>query len=76
MITTPEVKLAFLKKCINQMKETSNDMNIDTKLSDLELDSLDIVELQMLYEDEFSVETITTDDNCPLITIGDIIKIL
>lgn len=65
-LTTREEKLAFIKKNIEKLKGTSiSDFTEDTNLSDLGLDSLNAVELQMEYEEATGHEldpdaTITT----------------
>lgn len=51
---TQQEKIDFLKSLIIELKVTEDDFEIteDTELYKLGLDSLDIVELQMMYEDK------------------------
>jgi len=65
-LTTREEKLAFIKKNIEKLKGTTiSDFTEDTNLLTLGLDSLNVVELQMEYEEATGHEldpdvTITT----------------
>ena len=65
-LITREEKLTFVKKNIEKLKgKPISDFTEDTNLSDLGLDSLDAVELQMEYEEATGHEldpdaTITT----------------
>jgi acyl carrier protein len=70
-------KMEFLKQCIIELK--SNSCNIDnfsedTVLMDIGLDSLDVVELQMRYEDE--VGEATADPTDVITTVGDLIDLM
>ena len=47
------------------------DITIDTKFSDLGIDSLDLAELAMNLEDEFSITLEMTSD---IATVGDLVK--
>ena len=51
------------------------DVNVDTKLSYLGMDSLDRVELQMRCEDYFCI-TIADDDMQQVKTVGDLITLI
>lgn len=46
-----EEKLEFIKQAIKTITNESIDLSLDTLLIDLGLDSLDIVELQLYYEE-------------------------
>jgi acyl carrier protein len=65
-LTTRQEKLAFVKKNIEKLKGTTiSDFTEDTNLLTLGLDSLNVVELQMEYEEATGHElnpdaTITT----------------
>ncbi len=53
-------KLLWLEHAIMELKGVERlgiVFNLDTSLADLELDSLDIVELQMTYEDTVGYDT-------------------
>jgi acyl carrier protein len=54
---------------LEQIKITEN-----TPLKSLELDSLDIVEMQMYYEDKTGIET--KDPTSPIVTVKDLLDIL
>lgn len=49
------------------------DVTLDTTFNDLELDSLDVVDLVMNLEEEFNIELEVTED---IKTIGDLVKII
>ena len=51
------------------------DINVDTKLSYLGMDSLDRIELQMRCEDDFCV-TIDDNDMQQVKTVGDLITLI
>jgi len=53
---------------------SDQDITDETKLiDDLNLDSLDFVELQMTIEEMFALDTIDDDDFISLVTVGDLI---
>jgi acyl carrier protein len=54
---TDQEKFNFLKSAFNDLfKKELPDINRDTPIQDLGLDSLDIVELQMEFEKRYNVE--------------------
>ena len=64
--------LEKIQKIIRKYKEDDSlQINENTTFSELELDSLDIVELIMSLEDEFNTE-IKTDESIK--TVGDLIR--
>lgn len=67
-------KREFLKSKIVEVKGKPVVFTEDTKLSELGLDSLDVVELQMMYEDAFHVEL--EDPVDPIVTVGDLLKMM
>jgi len=76
-VTDIENNLIFLKECISELKGISiNEIEIDqdTDLSELGLDSLDIVELQMMYEEKTGVLLDDVDE--PVGTIKDLLELL
>jgi acyl carrier protein len=76
-VTDIENNLIFLKECISELKGISiNEIEIDqdTDLSELGLDSLDIVELQMMYEEKTGVSLDDVDE--PVGTIKDLLELL
>lgn len=68
-------KIEFLFNTIkNHFNKNITTISADDKLSNLGLDSLDIVEIQMFYEDEHGVEI--KDPTKPLITVSDLIELI
>jgi acyl carrier protein len=72
---TDQEKLDFLKKAITELfrKEPKVEVAPGTVLLDLGLDSLDIVELQMHYEETYNVET-STDSR--VVTVQDLMNLM
>lgn len=72
---TDDQKIDFLKSAIKELKGSDiADMNRDMRLTDLKIDSLDAVELQMYYEEKTGVES--QDPTKPVITVGDLIDLM
>lgn len=72
-----EKNLLILIESISMLKDIPLDqtkITEDTSLKSLELDSLDIVEMQMYYEDKTGIET--KDPDAPILTVGDLLDIL
>jgi acyl carrier protein len=65
-------KFEFLKIEINKLLKKEVEITLDTVLLDIGLDSLDIVELQMGYEETFNVEL--KDIEQPIQTVADLIR--
>ena len=61
-----------MKKEINKLLKKEVEITLDTVLLDIGLDSLDIVELQMVYEETFNVELKDIEHSIP--TIADLIR--
>jgi acyl carrier protein len=55
--------------------EERENVTRDAKLEDLEVDSLDLVELAQITEEEYGVE-ITDSDMDGLVTVGDVINLI
>jgi acyl carrier protein len=70
-----ESKKSFLFNAIAKKQNIDiSTLTDDALLADLGLDSLDIVELQMEYEDEMNV---TLDDpDTPILTIRDLLELM
>lgn len=66
-------KIKFIESAVIHLFERTVLVNPDDNLLELGLDSLDIVELQMYYEDEFS--TIIESDMSP-ITVRDLMSLM
>lgn len=65
-------KFEFMKIEINKLLKKEVEITLDTVLLDIGLDSLDIVELQMGYEETFNVEL--KDIEQPIQTVADLIR--
>lgn len=65
-------KFEFVKIEINKLLKKEVEITLDTVLLDIGLDSLDIVELQMVYEETFNVELKDIEHSIP--TIADLIR--
>lgn len=70
--------LERLKKLIaEQMSVAEDSITMETHFEDdLGVDSLDIVELTMAMEEEFSLEEITEEDLASVVTVGDLVHYL
>lgn len=74
-----ENKMQWLIGAINTLKGSNKDNWIyditeNTLLADLELDSLDVVELQMMYEDEVGYDIPDPEDN--FYTVGGLLALM
>jgi acyl carrier protein len=72
-----EEKLQFLKESLIQMgvsDERSHSINEFTLLSELDLDSLDIVELQIFYEEKTG--NITADPDYPPKSVRELLDLI
>lgn len=69
-------KLDFFKQAVADIKPRNahTDVTLDTLLSDLGIDSLDAVELQMYYEEKTGI--ITKDPDKPIKTVGDLLELM
>lgn len=67
-------KLDFLSNIIKKINPAVGEIYEDTVLSEIGLDSLDIVEIQLYYE-EYTNKTIP-DPEHPLVTIGDLLNLM
>lgn len=66
----------IIKMIASKLGKKVEDINLNSKLiEDLGADSLDIVELLMMLEDEYGI-TIPDEDAMKLSTIGDIIEFM
>ena len=70
-----EDKLNWLKQTlVKDFGKEPADITPATSIDDLDIDSLDLVELQMKYEDDLKVEVPTVDYE--LVTVEDLLKLL
>lgn len=66
--------LEFLINAIRKFSPAATLIVEDTVLADIGLNSLDIVELQMYYEDETNTQV--ADPTVPLITVKDLLDLI
>jgi len=71
---TEKEKIEFLEKSMAKLFNITFKLNMGDNLYDLGIDSLDIVELQLNYEETFNVELPHTDE--PIVYVSDIIKLM
>lgn len=67
MDLTKEVIASFTKSAKNK------EINLDSNIKDLGLDSLDIVDLLMDMEDKYGIE-FENEEMASIVTVGDVIK--
>lgn len=75
-LETKSDKIKFVKFAIEEMKGASLEKDIDesTELYSLKLDSLDVVELQLFYEEKTG--KIAKDPAEPVLTVGQLINLM
>lgn len=75
---TAQEKVDFLKVALYSLKiandGTEVEFTADTKLTELDIDSLDAIELQMYYEEVNGVET--SDPTGAIVTVGDLLDLM
>ena len=71
---TEQEKIQFIERAMSTIFKKEEQLTEDTDLKDVGLDSLEIVELQMLYEDELKIEMPDTTD--PINTVKDLMKLM
>lgn len=67
-------KLDWLNQILKKEFNKTFSVSLETEIDSLDLDSLDLVELQMAYEEEFGIEV--PEVSTPFVTVEDLIKIL
>lgn len=72
---TPEVVAEELQKALTEMGAEMDGYTRDSSFEDLDVDSLDLVELAQVVEDEFGVQ-LSGDDMKELTTVGDAIDMV
>lgn len=75
-LTTREEKLLFVKSAIEEIKniKLNSLLEENTLLYSLELDSLDVVELQLYYEEQTG--KLAKDPTTPVLTAGQLIDLM
>lgn len=72
---TDQEKINFLVKAIKELKDINvTEVTAETRLGDLNIDSLDAIELQMYYEEVNGVQT--KDPTGAVKTVGDLISLM
>ena len=71
---TEKEKIEFLEQSIQTLFNRELKLNLGDNLHDLGIDSLDIVELQLFYEETFSTQL--PDGHTPIVYVSDIIKLM
>lgn len=66
-------KLNFLQTAILAIFQREITLGMDDRLKDIGLDSLDVIELQLYYEEHFDV---TLPDTAVFNTVGDLIRLM
>lgn len=72
---TPEAVAEELEKALTEMGAEMDGFSRDSSFEDLDVDSLDLVELAQVVEDEFGVQ-LSGDDMKELVTVGDAIDLV
>lgn len=72
---TPEAVAEELEKALTEMGAEMDGYTRDSSFEDLDVDSLDLVELAQVVEDEFGVQ-LSGDDMKELTTVGDAIDMV
>lgn len=72
---TPEVVSEELEKALTEMGAEMDSYSRDASFEELDVDSLDLVELAQVVEDEFGVQ-LAGDDMKELKTVGDAIDLV
>lgn len=72
---TPEAVAEELQKALTEMGAEMDGYTRDSSFEDLDVDSLDLVELAQVVEDEFGVQ-LSGDDMKELTTVGDAIDMV
>jgi acyl carrier protein len=73
---TDQEKIIFIRSALRDLNinAKADEFTASTALTDLDIDSLDAVELQMYYEEKTGVET--ADPTGPLVTVKDLMDLM
>lgn len=71
---TESEKLEFMQQAMKKLFKIDFKLNMGDNLYDLGIDSLDVVELQLNYEETFNVEL--PDTYKSMVYVSDIIKLM
>jgi acyl carrier protein len=73
--TTPEKVEAVIVDAITKFGPDPEDVTTDARFEALDIDSLDLVELAQIIEDEFAVK-LESADMAGLKTVGDVVELV
>ena len=73
-VTTEQIEERVIDALV-EFGEEPDAVSLDARLEELEIDSLDLVELAQIIEDEYGVE-ITDSDMDALKTVGDVVDLV
>jgi acyl carrier protein len=71
---TETEKLEFMEQAMEKLFKIKFKLRLGDNLYDLGIDSLDVVELQLNYEETFNVQL--PDNNKPMIYVSDILNLM
>lgn len=71
---TDQEKIQFIEKAISTIFQQEVQLTEETDLTDVGLDSLEIVELQMFYEEKLKIAM--PDNADPVYTVKDLMKLM
>jgi len=71
---TETEKLEFMEQAMKKLFKIEFKLNMGDNLYDIGIDSLDVVELQLNYEETFDVQL--PDTNKSIVYVSDIIKLM
>ena len=72
--TTEAAKLEFMQQAVDKLFKIKFKLSLGDNLYDLGIDSLDVIELQLNYEETFNVQL--PDTHQPIIYVSDIINLM
>jgi len=72
--TTEAAKLEFMQQAVDKLFKIKFKLSLSDNLYDLGIDSLDVIELQLNYEETFNVQL--PDMHKPVIYVSDIINLM
>jgi len=71
---TETEKLEFMEQAMEKLFKIKFKLRLGDNLYDLGIDSLDVVELQLNYEETFNVQL--PDEHKPIVYVSDIINLM
>ena len=71
---TNEEKIKFIESAISKLSRKEVKVKPTDILADMNIDSMDIIEMQMWYDDEFN--TVSAEPTGPIITVLDLMNIM